>query len=157
MPTSPDHEHGAGEPTPTPTPADGEPAKASWDIRRMGTATRLQQRGGDEEMPRLHITRDRALLLGLFILSAIAFLYFVLPQLSGVRHTWDRLNEGDPWWIGVAAVMQIASMAAYIARSSRAFTCRPVRGSAGARPTKSRWRAWRPRACSPPVARAASR
>ena len=33
----------------------------------------------DEEMPRVVITRRRALLFGLFVLSAIAFLYYVLP------------------------------------------------------------------------------
>ncbi len=68
-----------------------------------------------EEMPRVHITRKRTLLFAAFVLAALAFLYFVLPQLGGVKHTWDRLNEGDSWWIAVAVVLQLISMASYIA------------------------------------------
>ena len=61
------------------------------------------------------LTRRRALLFTAFVLAALAFLYFVLPQLGGVRHTWDRLNDGDSWWIAVAVVIQLLSMASYIA------------------------------------------
>jgi uncharacterized protein (TIRG00374 family) len=68
----------------------------------------------DEAMPKMQMTRDRALLLGLFVVSAIAFLYFVLPQLSGVKNTWDRLDQGDPWWIAIALVFQVLAMASYV-------------------------------------------
>jgi uncharacterized protein (TIRG00374 family) len=68
----------------------------------------------EEAMPRMQLTRDRALLLVLFILSAIAFVYFVLPELSGVKDTWDRLGDGDPVWIAIALVFQILAMASYI-------------------------------------------
>ncbi len=69
----------------------------------------------EEEMPRVHVTRKRMLVLALFVLTSLAFLYFVLPQLGGVRHTWNRLNDGNSWWIAVAVVMQVLSMASYIA------------------------------------------
>jgi putative heme transporter len=68
-----------------------------------------------EEMPRVHLTRRRMLLISVFVLATVAFLYFVLPQLDGVRHTWDRLNDGDSWWILVAVVLQVLSMISYIA------------------------------------------
>ncbi|MGH2832113.1 MAG: lysylphosphatidylglycerol synthase transmembrane domain-containing protein [Solirubrobacteraceae bacterium] len=68
-----------------------------------------------EEMPRVHITRRRMLLFAAFVLVALAFLYFVLPQLGGVKHTWDRLNEGNSWWIAIAVVLQLISMGSYIA------------------------------------------
>jgi uncharacterized protein (TIRG00374 family) len=68
-----------------------------------------------EEMPRRHVTRRRALLFAAFVLAALAFLYVVLPQLGGVQHTWDRLNNGNAWWIAVAGAMQVLSMASYIA------------------------------------------
>jgi uncharacterized protein (TIRG00374 family) len=73
------------------------------------------QGGSTEEMPRVHVTRRRMALFVLFVLTSIAFLYFVLPQLGGVKHTWDRLNDGDSWWIGVAVALQLLSMASYIA------------------------------------------
>jgi uncharacterized protein (TIRG00374 family) len=69
----------------------------------------------DEEMPKMGITRDRALLFALFVVSAIAFLYFVLPQLGDVRETWGRLDQGDPYWLAVAFGMQILATASYIA------------------------------------------
>lgn len=68
----------------------------------------------DEAMPKMQMTRDRALLLGLFVVSAIAFLYFVLPQLSDVRDTWERLGNGDAVWITVALGFQILAMGSYI-------------------------------------------
>lgn len=71
--------------------------------------------GTREEMPRLGMTRRRLLGFGAFVLTALAFLYVVLPQLGGIRHTWDRLGEGDAWWIAVALVVELISMASYIA------------------------------------------
>src|ERR1039457_3091864 len=38
----------------------------------------------DEEMPRVPVTRRRAVAFALFILTGVAFLYFVLPHLPGV-------------------------------------------------------------------------
>ena len=67
-----------------------------------------------EEMPRVAITRRNALLFALFVVSALAFLYFVLPQLSGVKGTWDRLGDGDPWWIAAALGFQVLSMGSYV-------------------------------------------
>ena len=49
------------------------------------------------------------------MLVALAFLYVVLPQLGGVSNTWDRLNNGDAWWIAVAGLMEVLSIASYIA------------------------------------------
>lgn len=69
----------------------------------------------DEEMPKMGITRERALLFALFVVSAIAFLYFVLPQLGDVKETWGRLDKGDPLWLGVAFGMQMLATASYIA------------------------------------------
>lgn len=68
----------------------------------------------DEAMPRMQFTRDRALLVGLFVVSVVAFLYFVLPELSDVRDTWDRLGDGDPFWIGMALLFQVLAMASYV-------------------------------------------
>jgi len=63
----------------------------------------------------LLLDRRQMVALGLFVLAALAFLYVVLPQLGGVRDTWDRLNEGNAWWIGVAVALELLSMGSYIA------------------------------------------
>jgi putative heme transporter len=68
-----------------------------------------------EEMPRMNVTRRRALLFAAFVVAALAFLYVVLPQLGGVKHTWDRAGNGNAWWIAVAVAMELLSMASYIA------------------------------------------
>jgi uncharacterized protein (TIRG00374 family) len=67
-----------------------------------------------EEMPRVPITRKRALLFGIFVVSAVAFLYFVLPQISGVSETWHRVRKGDPWWLAVALAMEALSFGGYV-------------------------------------------
>ena len=67
-----------------------------------------------EEMPRVQVTRRRAIGFGLFVLSAVAFLYFVLPKLTGLRTTWDKVGQGDPKWLGFAAVLEILSFAGYM-------------------------------------------
>jgi uncharacterized protein (TIRG00374 family) len=68
----------------------------------------------DEEMPRVLFTRQRALAFALFVLSALAFLYFVLPKITGLSKTWDRLDDGDPWWLGVAFACELLSFAGYV-------------------------------------------
>jgi uncharacterized protein (TIRG00374 family) len=68
----------------------------------------------DEEMPRIQVS-GKALALGvLFILSIVAFLYFVLPQIEGLNDTWHRIEEGSPWWLGVAAVFTVLSFGGYV-------------------------------------------
>jgi uncharacterized protein (TIRG00374 family) len=68
----------------------------------------------DEEMPRVPLTRRTVALFVLFVLSIVAFLYFVLPQLTGFDDTWHRIERGDPWWLGAAAVFTALSFGGYV-------------------------------------------
>jgi uncharacterized protein (TIRG00374 family) len=68
----------------------------------------------DEEMPRVQITREQAVVFGVFVVSAIAFLYFVLPRLSGLSQTWHRLGDGNPLWLGIALLCELLSFASYV-------------------------------------------
>ncbi len=70
---------------------------------------------GEEGMPRVILTRRRSIALGLFVISVIAFLYFVLPKLAGLGKTWDRLDQGAPGWLAVAALFEVLSFAGYVA------------------------------------------
>jgi uncharacterized membrane protein YbhN (UPF0104 family) len=57
----------------------------------------------------------KAIALGvLFVLSAVAFLYFVLPQIEGLNDTWHRIERGSPWWLGAAAVFTALSFGGYV-------------------------------------------
>jgi uncharacterized protein (TIRG00374 family) len=88
---------------------------SAWTAVSPGSLERHGDSHHEEDMPRVSITRRGAVAFALFALVAIAFLYFVLPQLSGIKDTWNRLNDGDPWWLAVAGVAEVISIIAYIA------------------------------------------
>jgi uncharacterized protein (TIRG00374 family) len=66
-------------------------------------------------MPRARFTRKRLLASVLFVVSSAAFLYFVLPKLLGLRETWNRIEQGNVWWLGLAALLELCSFVGYIA------------------------------------------
>jgi uncharacterized protein (TIRG00374 family) len=78
-----------------------------------------------EEMPRARLTRGRVLAFALFVVSALAFLYFVLPKIVGLRGTWNRLQQGDIWWLGVAGLLEVGVFVSYVSLFRAVF----VRGA----------------------------
>ena len=75
-----------------------------------------------EELPRIRLTRGRLVAFAVIALSLALFLYFVLPKLLGLQQTWHRINQGDPWWLGLAAVLEVLSFASYVALFRAVFT-----------------------------------
>jgi len=69
----------------------------------------------DEEMPRVTLTRRRTIAFALFVAAAIAFLYFVLPQIGGVKEAAEHVSKGDRVWLAVALAFEVASIWSYIA------------------------------------------
>jgi uncharacterized protein (TIRG00374 family) len=72
------------------------------------------QDADDEEMPRVVITRERALLFAVFVLSAVAFLYFVLPKLKGGSASIKGLGDGKPVWLVIALLLECVSFCGYV-------------------------------------------
>jgi uncharacterized protein (TIRG00374 family) len=68
----------------------------------------------EEEMPRVVITRERAILFGVFVVSVVAFLYFGLPKLTGLKSSWQRIEHGEPIWLIVAAAFECVSFGGYV-------------------------------------------
>ncbi|HTB49333.1 MAG TPA: lysylphosphatidylglycerol synthase domain-containing protein, partial [Solirubrobacteraceae bacterium] len=68
----------------------------------------------DEQMPRVPVTRRSAIAFAIFVLSAVAFLYFVLPKLAGFSSTAHRIERGDTWWIAIGVVFEICSFGGYV-------------------------------------------
>jgi uncharacterized protein (TIRG00374 family) len=65
-------------------------------------------------MPRVQITR-RGLVLGIFfVVSTVAFLYVVLPNLADLENTRERIGEGDRAWLVVAFVCTLLSFGGYV-------------------------------------------
>lgn len=62
----------------------------------------------------MRITRQRAFAFALFVISVVAFLYFVLPQISGVGRTVHRIGRGDTSWIAIAVMLEVCSFAGYV-------------------------------------------
>jgi uncharacterized membrane protein YbhN (UPF0104 family) len=69
----------------------------------------------DDDMPRVAVTRRQAVAFAVFVLTVIAFFYFVLPKLSGVGNTVHRIERGDSWWIAIGVVLELLSFAGYVA------------------------------------------
>jgi uncharacterized protein (TIRG00374 family) len=66
-------------------------------------------------MPRVRLTRGRVLASVLFVVSTVAFLYVVLPKLLGLSQTWNRIQQGNGWWLALGAGLEVCSFASYVA------------------------------------------
>ena len=85
-------------------PPEGDPAEPDED----------HQDDLDEAMPRVQVTR-RSLILGIFfVVSAVAFLYFILPQLANLREQGGQVGEGNRIWLAVAVILTLASFGGYV-------------------------------------------
>jgi len=84
---------------------NGGESSAPVDAERRLAAT--------EDMPRVHVTRRRAVGFALFIIAAVAFLYLVLPNLPGVSAV-QEIEHGDTWWIAIGVLLEILSFAGYV-------------------------------------------
>jgi uncharacterized protein (TIRG00374 family) len=69
----------------------------------------------DEAMPRVQVTRNHVLLFALFGISTVAFLWFVLPQLSDLEEQGRDIGKGDPWWLAGAVAFTVLSFGGYVA------------------------------------------
>jgi uncharacterized protein (TIRG00374 family) len=65
-------------------------------------------------MPRVVFTRRRLLISVVFVISTVAFLYFVLPKLLGLQETWNRIQHGNGWWLALGVVLEVLSFGCYV-------------------------------------------
>ncbi len=98
---------------------------AAQDREEEMSLQQLREAAHDEEMPRIQLTRRRAISGVLFVLSAVAFFYFVLPKISGVGATVHRIERGDGWWIAAGVVLEALSFAAYVVLFQAVFVREP--------------------------------
>jgi putative heme transporter len=81
----------------------------------------------EEEMPRVVITRRQAVAFGVFVLTFVGFLYFVLPKLAGVGATLHHIENGNVWWIAIGVVLELLSFAGYVVLFRAVFVRGPGR------------------------------
>lgn len=84
------------------------------DARAGGTRPERPPRQ-THELFGVHYTTRQVLTGVLFVILSIAFMYVVLPKLVGLRQTWNRIQQGDLWWFGLAAVLEVLSFLSYVA------------------------------------------
>jgi uncharacterized protein (TIRG00374 family) len=73
-------------------------------------------RAGEEDDDHgLEVTTRSVLTLGAFLLVAAAALYFLLPKLAGLKDTWQRIENGSPYWMVAALVFAFGMFAGYVA------------------------------------------
>jgi putative heme transporter len=94
--------------------AVGELADTVAAASDQAAPERHRRHAHEEEMPRVSVTRHRAVAFALFILAGVAFLYFVLPRLAGVGTEVHHLEHGDKWWIAIGVVLELLSFGGYI-------------------------------------------
>jgi uncharacterized membrane protein YbhN (UPF0104 family) len=63
----------------------------------------------------LELSRRNLLVVGGFLVAAIAALYYLLPQLAGLDDTWHRIERGSPYWFFVALLFGVGMFAGYVA------------------------------------------
>jgi putative heme transporter len=78
--------------------------------------------GAGEEGTQL-LNRKRLLLSLAVIVFGLIGLYFLVPKIAGLNHTWGQLQRGDPVWLGVGAVLEALSIACYAALFEAVFGC----------------------------------
>jgi uncharacterized protein (TIRG00374 family) len=68
----------------------------------------------DEHPPRLDISARNLVGVGLFVVLALVALYFLLPQIAGLEETWHRLEDGSPFWLGLALLFTFGMFCGYV-------------------------------------------
>lgn len=83
-------------------------------MSEVGTTAPQVRTTAPEEMPRVVLTRRRIFLAVLFVAVTVAFLYVLLPRITGLEDTWNRIKKGDPWWLAGAALFECGSYLGYM-------------------------------------------
>ncbi len=68
----------------------------------------------DEAPPAMEITRRTVIIAVVVGLLLVALVAVVLPQIRGLRSTYDRLSAGDPWWLALGAAFSVLSFGGYV-------------------------------------------
>lgn len=68
----------------------------------------------DEDPPLLHVSRRTLAIAAIAVAVTIALVVVVLPKLEGLRSTYDRISDGDPWWLALGTFFSVLSFGGYV-------------------------------------------
>jgi uncharacterized membrane protein YbhN (UPF0104 family) len=60
------------------------------------------------------VSRRQLIVLGVSSAVLVAGLVVIAPALAGLPDVWRRISHGDPWWLGLALVMEALSFVGHI-------------------------------------------
>jgi uncharacterized protein (TIRG00374 family) len=92
-----------------------------------GPAPAGLSRGRRRGLKELVSRHRRSLSIGVFVAAVVGFVYFVVPQLSGLSSTLWRLRHAEPWWIAAGAGLEVVSLVGYGLLFRTVFSCHGVR------------------------------
>src|SRR5271156_649204 len=105
----------------------GERREEGEKVEEEALASEPARHAGEDEMPRVLLTRRQIVAFAVFVLVVVGFLYFVLPKLAGVGATVHHIEGGDKWWIAVGVVLELLSFAGYVVLFRSVFVTRRSR------------------------------
>lgn len=85
-------------------------------------ATRISGSQVDGTEPHSGLTRRRLLLALAFVALMLVGLYFLVPKLAGLNHTWGELSHGDALWLALGAGLELLSVAGYAVLFNTVFS-----------------------------------
>ena len=65
--------------------------------------------------PSLEVTPRNVAALAIFLVISLAALYVLLPQLTGLEDTWERIRTGRPEWLTLGVLLTGGMFAGYVA------------------------------------------
>jgi uncharacterized protein (TIRG00374 family) len=113
-PQAPDDDAPRADTAAPQSPATGGPPLPAENGELVSSPAAEPAAAHHEAMPRSVFTRRRLLLSGVFVAACVAFLYFVLPKVLGLKDTWSRIQHGNAWWLAFAAALEVCSFLGYV-------------------------------------------
>jgi uncharacterized protein (TIRG00374 family) len=89
----------------------GEPALGPLEAANPATAGAADE----PRPPSLEITPRNVAALAVFLAISLAALYVLLPQLTGLEDTWERIRTGRPEWLTLGVLLTAGMFGGYVA------------------------------------------
>jgi len=84
------------------------------EVEMEGLGKEKREVSDSDEMPSLTLRPRHLWLAGIFVVGVVLFFYLVLPRITGLQESWDKLRDGDPLWLVLAALFELLSFFGYI-------------------------------------------
>jgi uncharacterized protein (TIRG00374 family) len=91
------------------------PVRRSLIDEPLPPRAQVADEAAPDEEHGLEFTPRGLLVIGAFLVAAIAALYYLIPQLAGLDDTWHRIEGGSPYWFFLALLFGVGMYTGYVA------------------------------------------